>query len=313
MKSLALAIILVMFSNSSQAQIGVQRALGSSYEDYQKYLEATRNQSFVRSYLELSKNINLETAPVSKCLDSLFMGKKSDELCFEAIQELTSQPLNENSREVVLSFLKKLKKFPSKYQKVYSEFEKGFAITHPRLAVQLNTTQNSAKQTSDFSKLEVNAWRRLVQKRLMLSETVLLINGEPIKNLNSWLPSPGVYQWALISNTHEPVIKISSFSQFASESIQDLKSFSNKTCGTEQDKEIKTYGLKDVQLFFSRKCILVKNMMSLKKKQSHLGDVPANIKITSPHNKIHWLIPAIAVIGVGIASQMKDKSVSISF
>jgi hypothetical protein len=301
-----------LFLSISQGQTAVQRSAGSSYFEYQKYLQQSKNRSFVRSYLEMTRAIEPDTALVHQCLEGLFVGKQSEEICFDAVKSMNSQPLNSTSREILFSLLKKIEKFSSKYQTIYIELKKGFSLTHPQLAKSLGSFRQQELPAQAFSKLEMKAWKKMIERKMMLSESVLLINGEVIQDMSSWSPPSGVFQWALISNTHEPLIKISSFSQFAAESIQTLKSFSNQSCENSEKKELKTFGLKQVQIFYSKKCILEKPLLASESKPDHLGDLPTSVKIIPPSSKSHWLFPALTILGLGIASQLKGKSVSLT-
>lgn len=277
---------------------GTQRALTSSYQDYQSYLQKNQQQSFVSAYLESSKNFDFETKAISQCMDALFMGKKSDEQCFEAVKNINARPLNEHSRKVLISFLKKLKKFPSSYQKFYQEFEKGFALPY------------QGKESETFNKLEMKAWKRALEKKILLSDSILLINGSPVK-LSSWQPPSGIFQWALISNTHEPLIRMSTFSQFANESVRELTAFSKISC-PESPPEMKTFGLSKVQIFYTKKCIIEKSLLTDTREQKHLGDIATPKKISSVSDSKHWIFPILAIIGVGLASELRGKSLSLS-
>ena len=300
-----------LLSQSGQAQMAVQRSAGSSYFEYQKYLSQTKAKSFVRSYLDLSKTMILETGLLNQCLEDLFVGRNSEDICFDAIKNLNAQPLNDISREVVFSFIKKLAKFPSKHINTYKEFEKGFSVTHPELVRRFGALKKR-DVGSQFSKLEMKAWQSWIGKKILLTESLLLINGEIVKDLNSWQPPSGVYQWALISNTHEPIIRVSSFSQFAAESIRELKAFSNQTCEESKNRDIKNYGLKNLQIFYSRRCVLEKNLLAMHSEPGHLGEPAMKVKMISPSSKTHWIFPALAILGLGLASQLKGKEVSLT-
>lgn len=289
---------------------GTQRALTSSYQDYQQYLQKNKLQSFISAYIEASKSFDFETKSITQCMDALFIGKKSDDLCFEAVKNINARPLSESSRQVLISFLKKLRKFSSVHQKFYQEFEKGFSFTDPVTARKLGALPYQAVNNETFHQLEMKAWKRALEKKLLLSDSLLLINGSPVK-LSNWQPPSGIFQWSLISNTHEPLIRMSTFSQFASESVRELTAFSKQLC-PESPPEMKTFGLAKVQIFYDRKCILEKSLMTDLKGQTHLGEIQMPKKISSVSDSKHWIFPVLAIIGVGLVSELRGKSLSLS-
>jgi hypothetical protein len=69
------------------------------------------------------------------------------------------------------------------------------------LSLRLSGLSYIPSEKRAFSHLELKAWKRVMEKKILLSEGVLLVNGEPIKNLNTWTAPSGVFQWALISKT----------------------------------------------------------------------------------------------------------------
>jgi hypothetical protein len=150
-------------------------------------------------------------------------------------------------------------------------------VTHPELQNSLPPKKEQKKGIS----LELKAWKKIMHKKTSGEKFHLLINGKEI-NLNSgWTPPDGIFQWSLVTDNFEPIVRLSSFNQFAVESMQSLKARSEQVAIYEEIKpQVKT----------------VEKLPTL-----------------APEKKSNqWIWPVAAMVGIGIASSLQNKKVSVS-
>jgi hypothetical protein len=299
---------------SITASAKVQRSVNSSYKDFLQHLQKTEARSFVDSYIQLSSVTELEAPLLEKCLEEMYLGAPSAGTCFDAVKSLTSRPLNQPRREVLFSFLRKLEKQPSPHQSFYREMKAGLLQTHPALAKTFGLTLRDGNQASSSpaSDLEMNAWRKALLKKFPLEEAALLINGLKVAKLKDWKAPAGVFQWVLVSNTHEPVVRIGTFSKFAAESLQNMKSFADVSCKDLKDLNPPQYGLLQVEVFVDSKCFRTFGSATAMVQRSHLGNSQKLVKIESESSR-HWVWPALAVVTVGLAHSLKGKQVTVEW
>lgn len=301
-------LFLLIIGCSANAEVAVQRSTTSSFQEYRNYLKTTGRQSFANAYLNNSLKIEVDTKEIQSCLEQLYLNRQSEEVCQKAFLSQTELPLNHQRRQLLISLLKKMKNINSKYAQLYADFLTGLQQNHSQSDI--NSTKT--KQNAILTQVQVKAWKKIMQRKVLLSESHLLINGVPITNLDHWSAPPGVYQWSLISNTHEPLTLISSFDQFANWSVQKLKAFSHQNC--DRSEEIKSFGVTQVSFFFNRKCIIEKNWFMEDRTYSeisHVNDPFSKTKLISPQSKKHWVFPVLLVSSLIIANQLKGKSISI--
>lgn len=291
----------------------VQRSISSSFQDYAKYLALTEKHDFANAYIEHMQLRENNTEKIQSCLESLFTDEtnKNNEnetisICDSSISTLLANPLNQQGKEILSNLLDRL--FSSdKYQK-----SKNFSF-YSHLKKTIQAAHNKIKTRS----LEVKAWYKLMNEQIFFQDTHLLVNGQEYK-IDEWLNQGMdidlslIYQWALISNTHEPIIYVGNFSDFAKHSLKNLNPFygspHQRHCPEEPQNEPKTFGLTKVAIFLSDQCLLTQEKHE---QQIHLGDLPPSPKLVPDHSNV-WIWSAVAVIGVGLAIGLQNKKVTFS-
>jgi hypothetical protein len=233
--------------------------------------------SLSEQYLMNSLNFSAESTSLDLCLENFMLSRPTEEVCFEAVKSLTQTPLNPTSREVLFSLLLKLQTSPDANAKIYSSLRLGLIKTHPELQNSLPPKKEQKKGIS----LELKAWKKVMHKKASGEKLHLLINGKEV-NLNSeWIPPKGFFQWSLVTDSFEPVIRLSSFNQFAIETMQALKPRTEQVAIYE---EVKTE-FKPVE----------------------------KLPTLEPEKKSNqWIWPVAAIVGIGIASSLQNKKVSVS-
>ncbi len=306
-------LIVSLLGSKASATFAVQRTPTSSYSDFQKYLAESKKISFSQAYIQIASVTDVESESVENCLEDVYLGKNKTETCFQAIKSLTSKPLNSFRREVLFSFLSKLEKLPGPRQNFYRQLQKGLLWTHPDLAKVFHSIVETKKmEPSNVQALELKAWKRSVVQKFPMEEISILINGKKISHLEKWVAPQGIYQWTLVSNTHEPLMRLGSFTQFASESLIHLKPLIDGDCSSLTEVEFKTYGILQLEIFSSSKCItqfgtVAKGNIS----ESHLGALPTTPSDNPTIRSRSWLLPALAGLAAGIAYGLRGKQVSI--
>ncbi len=313
MKSVVLVFnLLILIANQAMASGAVQRTVESSYPAYQQYLADSKGITFVQAYIQVSSVTVVDSASVEICLEELYLGQPNRPTCFQAVKSLTVKPLNSYRREILFSLLSKLEKAKGPQQNFYQQMKKGLLWSHPELAKLFHLKLDlESEAPSNIEELELKAWKKSVEHIFPLDEVALLINGKRISHLGKWIAPRGVYQWTLVSNTHIPMTRLGTFTQFAAESLKDLKPLVEGGCNSVSDSDLKSYGIIQISIFANPKCIAsFGTSASLPVRQEHLGSLPA-IPPTSPEiQKNSWIIPGLAVLGVGIAMSLKGKQVS---
>lgn len=293
--------------------VAIQRSTSSSFEDYSKYLTDSKRSDFASAYLEQNKYRENNTETIQSCLESLFSDNQNKNgesetilICDSSISALLDYPLNQQSKELLLNLLDRL--LPSdKYQK--SKNFNSFLM----LKKTLQGTHNKNKSRS----IDFKAWNKLIAEKMFLQDVHLLVNGQEYK-IEEWLKQGSdldlslIYQWVLISNTHEPVVFVGNFSEFAQYSLKNLNPFYGIThqrhCPEEPQTEPKTFGLTKVAIFLSDQCLLTQEKHE---QQLHLGDLPSSPKLAPEHSNA-WMWSAVAILGVGIAIGLQNKKVTVS-
>ncbi|MEZ0393014.1 MAG: hypothetical protein ACAH59_12410 [Pseudobdellovibrionaceae bacterium] len=311
MKKIFLTLFCIQIISSAKAEMAVQRTLDSSYRDYANYLESSGRTSFVAAYIQLSSVTELETPLLEKCLEEVYLGAPSQITCLSAVKSLTAKPLNKPRREVLYSFLVKLEKSRSQHQTLYRDLRLGLLRTHFHLAKTFDVPVPAKEEDqARVAALEMKAWKKAVQKRFPLEEIALLINGKKVAKLESWTAPQGIYQWSLITNTHEPITRIGSFSQFAAESLKDLKPLAPGNCQSLLDLEAQKFGLLQLEIYSNKKCVARFGMNSTVGSSEHLGKSSQMVKMEKSSSR-HWIWPVVAIIGVGLATSLNGKQVSL--
>jgi len=312
-KNLLLILSLCFFAQTLRAAPAIQRALGSSFSDYTKYLRRQQLSSFRSAYIELSSKMEPDASMISPCLENLYLGRDHSSKCLVAIKALTSRPLSSSGREVLFGLLIKIEKIPSAHQGFFINLKNGLAKTHPDLLETFHRSKSNDEKDvpSKMSSLEWTAWTRAIGKKVLTAEATLLINGQEVPRWKTWQPPEGVYQWTLVTNTHEPLVRLGTFTQFASESVKFLSVFPQNSCSQAGSVELKKFGLKDVEFFQSPRCV-VKETRDLSNRLEHLGATMDKSRIESPGSSKHWLFPALLIIGGGIALGLQGKTVTVT-
>ncbi len=306
-----LSFSLLLISCPSGAATGIQRTINSSPGLFEAYLKQTESQPFAQAYVQLSQKMEFSSKYIEVCLENIYLGKSAEEECLLALKELTQRPLNPTGREILFSFLAKIEKQSSSKQDFFRSLKLGLLETDPALAVnQHQATKKKNSQTSKvFATLETKAWKKALEKVIQIEESQLLINGKSIGNIKNWNPPLGVYQWSLVTNTHEPLIRLGTFLQFAADSVKNLKPFA-ENCRSLTDLEIKKFGLLQVEVFASAKCIAKETSVKSPEAQ-HLTQLPNTRPLSL--GKIHWIWPTLALVGAGIAVGTRGKNVQVKW
>jgi hypothetical protein len=230
--------------------------------------------SFSESYLAESEKGILDETYIDSCLEKSLLGENSESICLEAVQSLTQKPLNAQRREILFFLLTKLQTGPVK-KKFYSSFRQGLLGTHPEISPK--ELKVKVLIPGRAAKLDLKAWKKALVHKEVGSDFVLLMNGKTVPLNSNWAPPEGIFQWSLVTDRYDPLIRLSSFSQFAKESIQNLKEVSVNLATTPAIKEVPT--------------------------------LPKLEPIAKNRN---WLWPVIAIVGIGIAGSLRGKNVSVS-
>jgi len=276
----------------------------------QRNLAKNDRVSFVQAYIHLSSVTEMETPLLERCLEEVYLGAPSQSTCLTAVKSLTSKPLNQPRREVLFSFLAKLEKAKSQQKNFYRDLKQGLLRTHPHLARTFGVSvPDSEDSLAKITALEMKAWKKAVVKKFPLDEIALLINGKKVAQLESWTAPQGVYQWTLVSNTHGPIVRLGTFSQFASESLKELKPLAQGNCQNIQDLEAQKHGLLQIEVFADKKCIAQFGMKTTVGHSDHLGKSTNIVKMEKTSSR-HWVWPILAVVVVGLATSLNGKQVS---
>ena len=142
-------------------------------------------------------------------------------------------------------------------------------------------------------------------------EVALLINGKKISNLQNWAAPEGIYQWSLVSNTHEPLIRLGTFSQFAAESLKELKPLAQGDCKDLDQLNAQKFGLMRVNVFANTKCIAEYGMSTpIQSQTDHLGNSKSMVNVENQSSR-HWVWPVMIAVGVGLAVGLQGKNVQV--
>lgn len=314
MKKMMIWITTFCFSFSALAETAVQRTTESSYADYQKYLEKSGGISFSQAYIQLSSVTAMETPLLERCLEEMYLGAPSQSTCMSAVKSLGSKPLNQSRREVLFSFLSKMVKVKSQHREFYQSMRTGLLRTHPDIGRTFHVSVPAEdEKTVEVKALEMKAWKNALAKKFPIDEISLLINGKKVSKLQNWNAPEGVFQWALITNTHEPFVRLGTFSQFASESLKDLKALAKGDCKELDQLEASKYGLLKVEVFANSKCVAQFGMSTpIAATSEHLGSSTQRVNMEKSSSR-HWVWPALAIVGVGLAAGLKGKNVQVQW
>jgi hypothetical protein len=312
MKKIFSLFIALVLSLSAVAETGVQRTTNSSFEEYRKYLEKSGQPSFAQAYIQLSSVTEMETPLLEQCLEEMYLGAPSQATCLNAVKSLAAKPLNQARREVLFSFLSKMIKVRSTNQNFYQGLRDGLLKTHPKLAEVFHVAiPDRSAQVSDVKTLEMKAWKSALSKKMPIAEAALLINGKKISDLKNWVAPEGIYQWSLVSNTHEPLIRLGTFSQFAAESLKDLKPLAAGGCPELDQLKVQKFGLMNIIVFADRKCIAEHGLSTpIQNPSDHLGNSKSMVNVENKSSR-HWVWPVMIAVGVGLAVGLKGKNVQI--
>jgi hypothetical protein len=314
MKKIISFFLSMAITLSSLAQTAVQRTTESSLEDYRKYLEKSGGTSFSQAYIQLSSVTTLETPLLEKCLEEMYLGAPSQSTCLSAVKSLGAKPLNQPRREVLYSFLSKMTKVKSPNRSFYQGLRDGLLRTHSDLAKTFQAEIPEAEDKApEVKSLEMKAWKNALAKKIPLDEVSLLINGKKVSKLESWTAPEGIYQWALISNTHEPFIRFATFSQFAAESLKSLEPLATGGCNQLEKLEPQKFGLLRMEVFATSKCVAQFGMStSVEEKSEHLGSSSNMVQMEKSSSR-HWVWITLAIVGAGVAAGLKGKNVQVQW
>jgi hypothetical protein len=256
----------------------------------------------------------METPLLEKCLEEMYLGAPSQSTCMDAVKSLGSKPLNPTRREVLFSFLSKMTKVKSQHRGFYQELRDGLLQTHPDLARTFHVAApETPERPTDLNHLEMKAWKSALAKKFPIDEVSLLINGKKVSKLENWVAPTGIYQWSLISNTHEPFIRLGTFSQFAAESLKNLEPLAEGGCADLEKLEVQKFGLLKMEVFADKKCIAQFGVNTpIAAPATHLGSSVSMVKIDDSSTR-HWVWLGLAAVGIGLAASMKGKNVQVQW
>jgi hypothetical protein len=294
----------------AQAQTAVQRAAGSSITDYQKYLESREAVSFVDAYINLSASLELNIPVLEQCLEEVYVKAPFEDTCLTAVKSLTSMPLNKFRREILSSFLTKLVPVTRKHKHLYQSLLTGLNNYKSK---KTHKNDHEKKETETISQLEMKAWKKAISRMIDLEDSALLINGIRIADLKSWVAPNGIFQWSLITNTHAPLTRLSSFHQFAVDSIKEIQELYPKDCGAIAKTEPKAFGIVKLEIFHSRQCVLKEEVFTQNRSREneHLTPGRSLVNLEKKSNR-HWTWIGVAVGVVATGLYLKDKNVQVS-
>lgn len=311
MKNLIILFSAFLFGMTANAGVAVQRTTESSYADYKDYLEKSGKSSFADSFIQLSSVIEVETPLLEKCLEEVYLGAPANSVCLSAVKSLTAKPLNQPRRQILYSFLVKLEKVGSPHKGFYKDLRLGLLRTHHVLAKTFGATiPETDKNPTLVGSLEMKAWKKALQKKCPLEEASLLINGKKVSKLADWTAPQGVYQWSLVTNTHEPIVRLGTFAQFASESLKDLKPLAAGNCKNLPNIEAQKFGLMQIEIYSDKKCVAKYDMSTPKAQAGHLATAAEMVKLEKSSYR-SWIWPVVALIGIGVASSFNGKQVNV--
>ncbi len=240
----------------------------------------------------------------------MYLDAPFEETCFESIKSLTSRPLNKVRREVLISFLQKLRKGSKLKKAFYESFYYG--LTSKNFSKESKAEGQLNPEPKVTGSLEMNAWRKAISKRIDLEESALLVNGIKVMNIGKWTAPEGIFQWTLVSNTHEPITRLSNFTQFAAESIKSLEELNLGDCKKISENEPKKYGLVKVEVFESRKCVVkFDSSLRLDPSSDHLGRSQNIVNLEEKSHR-NWIWASLLIVGAGVAMGLKDKNVQVT-
>lgn len=302
---------LLLIAHYSKATVVVQRTANSSLNEYQKYVANINGQEFADGYLDLNSKLEGSFEGIESCLRTAQMGQDNSTECREAINSISSRPLNRNSREVLYSLLRKISnsKKPDTY---FYKLKHGLVFSDKSLSKTFHETNPQPSLSPIKSNALIKkAWLEQLDKMSISKEARFLINGIEVSNFKNWIPSEGIFQFSLITNTHKPFIRIGTFQQFASSIKNEMVPFADN-CKHLLDFEIEKFSLLEVQVFASNRCI-AKESFTPKVSEPHLANLSSsNLPQSQIQKKQSWLFMTMIAVGAGLAYGLKDKTVEVT-
>lgn len=304
------AFFLILATDRADAITAVQRSLNSQSSSFRAYLQETGGKPFSESYIQLSQTMEVSSKYLDTCLENIFLRKTFEEICLTALKELTQRPLSRSGREILFSFLSRTDGSKSSKKEFLNSLKAGLIKTDPDLDLVHHHTLaiKTLLPIKVFSSLEVKAWKKALNRLFRSEDFRLLINGRAVNNLSQWSPPSGVYQWALVTDTHEPFIRLGTFLQFANESLKNLTPFA-ENCGSLSEIEFRKFGLIQVEVFASAKCVAKEALVKTPELQ-HLTKLPESPSLNE--GRIHWIWPTLAIVGAGLALGARGKNIQVT-
>jgi hypothetical protein len=108
-------------------------------------------------------------------------------------------------------------------------------------------------------------------------------------------------------------MRLGTFSQFAAESLKELKPLASASCKDLNDLDAQKFGLLQFEVFSDSKCIArfgASEPIGKMATAEHLGTSKSMVNMESTSNR-HWIWPVLALVTIGIAAGLKDKQVSV--
>jgi hypothetical protein len=284
------------------------RTPNSSAKDYANYTTEHRYLTYVDWILFSLKNKKAQSVSLDKALEISVIDPFSSLSIFEkVILEIQSEILSANDRQLLTSLYLKIASLdlPTRIQENYQGLAKSLEILHR------SGQTSKVKGGAEINQRDLALTMNQLSKIKGLEDSVVLVNGDPILRVSQHNWPVGPQQWALISNSFEPLIYVGTWNEFQKvlNQTEFNKPLASGDCGKLQILS-DNYDLQtSAGIFFSRSCASdpIANASS-GYRIDHLGDVTHELE---PEKKWSWVLPVAAVAGVALAYSLKDKKVSV--
>jgi hypothetical protein len=247
--------------------------------------------------VELALTQSLNSEIIDRCLFAAAdTPKQATDICFETTRILARSIWTPSTREMLELLFTKLKDIPSKHRNLYSELHKSILSSQASQDILL---------PSEFDSPIRNESSHLVKQKFQ--DALLLVNGVPIHKA-FFVRSHEVYQWMVITNWGQIFSRTSRWNEFKAE-LATAKAKSISSCEEVRPDNVWSGGLAHVQFYFSKDC---KNPIHQHERIQEVANNPwPKTPVNKPATLSPW-IPVIALLGVGFASSLRGKKVSVN-
>lgn len=279
-------------------------------KDYQDVLAKSGLMSFSEWVISQASEKPPSPSSLTKALELANTSPQESLVHFQAvIKELQSSLLNAASREMITSVYHRVSEMqvPEPTRKVYRQKIVDMISAHPELkSIFPGFTAVAPRSTSLVQKQNDIFWGQLHQ----LGDFTILVDGRKIENPRTWTPPAGEHQWALVSNSYEPLITVGTWSEFMSTALQP----SRRHPLAEGDCQSTRLLIDDFQaqtqadIFAGKGCFTpAAGPLGPQTTARHLS--PPEMATTSGSGR--WVVPIVLFVGAGLAYSLKGKSISV--